>query len=1516
MRTLGIVMAGLVLLAAGTGQAAYRTTAAAGYWTNAATWDGGLTLPQAGDDVAISHAVTLDGNTPELGSFTNSNTLTFIGWETRLYATNVTVISNITHLAQSDTTGVAGVYADWTPDNRIYIVCSNLTVSAAGRIDADTKGYVAGTPSGASIQGRGPGGGGPNGTSDHGGGGSYGGQATMRSNGTVENRPNYGNPFAPTDPGSSGFSAYNYTALAKAGNGGGAIRIEASGDLAVSGVISADGQVGGPGGYTSGAGSGGSIFINCRTVTGTGSIRSRGGNGQIWSGFWTSGGGGGRVALLYDSAAQAVLPVPGVSLDVAGGFGGRVNAYGEPGSLYLSDGRVLTSTSLWTNSFSLYFKDAAAWNGEGFNVSNAWIKFPTNFPVTFTNRLTVQGAYGQLELLAPINMNGTDVMVTNSGRLYVYAGETKWPGVDYAGRVVLSGKLTIATNSFLYPYSHFSNGVPVKFEVGSLLVAGGGSFFAASNGYRGAFANKTGYGPPGGGGTTSDRSGGGGHGGVGGYSYNNNAGGGTYDSSNAPIMSGSCGGNGHDYVNRFGYGGGVIWVDAFGEVRVDGSLNANGGMGSMYGGGGAGGSIYVTAETFKGGGQLLAKGGTGGPGGGTDGGGGGGGGRIAVYSSFSSDWLGTYSVTNGTQGYTNRAYGTPGSYVFQYIVPARPGVSNAPVSSITTTTADLNGYLFTTGRYETTVFAYWGTTNQGDNAGLWQTVETFAAPQLEGPFSTNVSLPQPETMYFYRYAATNAGGTFWADDVKSFLAGHVNFDTRNNPAYREYLRPATVMVTRASTAVNGQMTVGYTVGGTAVPGVDYTALSGSVQLNEGVEEVPIIIQPLYRESPPEGNKTIELTLNSGNYMLGSSNAVSITLIELVIPPGPNSSLNSGVWTDIATWSLNRPPAQGDDVTIAHNLKVDVSVTKLASLTVESGKTLTFSGSNTCVTAETVTVYGTLTHITNTATAAPWTPDGRVYIVCSNFTLAAGGVIDLDGRGYQGGVDRVGYGPGGGFMSDWGGGGGHGGMGGITWNGTMGGIQNDSVEAPILPGSSGGAGYPAGIKGGSGGGVLRLDASGEVRIDGLVKANGAPSPYAGSTGGAGAGGSLYITCRIFNGNGSVMALGGTGLLYRADGRSGAGGGGRISIVYDTIAQAGVAPVPSIFFELKGGLGGPSPFSFAQPGSLYLSDASVFNPSLITNAMHLVISNRTTWTPSAITVRDAWFMVQSNLAVTVGGDVLVDGANGRFELYPAAALACSTLTVTNGASGYFYAAATNGSGPDYGGQVQVAGGMVIATNSAVYAISDATSGGSVQFMVNTLTINPGGRLSADGYGFRGYKAGNTGYGPGGGGATDVGAGAGYGGTGGVNQRGVAGGLAYGSLEEPLLAGSAGGRASGESIAGGPGGGLVWVEADQILVNGLISANGQTLGSLGGGGSGGGIYLSARRFSGTGRLEANGGAGGANNGWASGGGGGRIAVWRVNTDVCTTSVTGGPGWTAGSVGTVYWGSLRGSGTLMIVR
>ncbi|PIR01887.1 MAG: hypothetical protein COV63_02640, partial [Candidatus Nealsonbacteria bacterium CG11_big_fil_rev_8_21_14_0_20_37_68] len=80
----------------------------------------------------------------------------------------------------------------------------------------------------------------------------------------------------------------------------GAIIINLTDTLILAGFISANGESSGS--WWSG-GSGGSVYITTDTFAGSGSIYTNGGDGCTYGGGIGQGGGGGRIAIYYDSSS-------------------------------------------------------------------------------------------------------------------------------------------------------------------------------------------------------------------------------------------------------------------------------------------------------------------------------------------------------------------------------------------------------------------------------------------------------------------------------------------------------------------------------------------------------------------------------------------------------------------------------------------------------------------------------------------------------------------------------------------------------------------------------------------------------------------------------------------------------------------------------------------------------------------------------------------------------------------------------------------------------------------------------------------------------------------------------------------------------------------------------------------------------------------------------------------------------------------------------------------------------------
>ncbi|HNR32540.1 MAG TPA: PKD domain-containing protein, partial [Candidatus Hydrogenedentes bacterium] len=146
------------------------------------------------------------------------------------------------------------------------IQTSTLIVAPLGAIRADGCGHPTGAGPGAAASWE--------------SGGGYGGAGGGSGGGST-----YGSAEWPVDPGSGGGSGAG-------GGGGGVLRIDASGEIAVHGSLSADGV---DPGNCHGGGSGGSINLTCYTFSGAGAITANGGT-AVCGGF---GGGGGRISARY-----------------------------------------------------------------------------------------------------------------------------------------------------------------------------------------------------------------------------------------------------------------------------------------------------------------------------------------------------------------------------------------------------------------------------------------------------------------------------------------------------------------------------------------------------------------------------------------------------------------------------------------------------------------------------------------------------------------------------------------------------------------------------------------------------------------------------------------------------------------------------------------------------------------------------------------------------------------------------------------------------------------------------------------------------------------------------------------------------------------------------------------------------------------------------------------------------------------------------------------------------------------
>lgn len=288
-----------------------------------------------------------------------------------------------------------------------------------------------------------------------------------------------------------------------------------------------------------------------------------------------------------------------------------------------------------------------------------------------------------------------------------------------------------------------------------------------------------------------------------------------------------------------------------------------------------------------------------------------------------------------------------------------------------------------------------------------------------------------------------------------------------------------------------------------------------------------------------------------------------------------------------------------------------------------------------------------------------------------------------------------------------------------------------------------------------------------------------------------------------------------------------------------------------------------------------------------------------------------------------------------------------------------------------------GTVTIRNTGVLSVTQYTGvagGGTLTIRARRIEVDATSRITGDGAGWRGRMEGK-GEGPGGGEGGDValfdprfgaggfemalppfdrllsartavivgagrgparvlhptgsGAGGGHGGRGGDgilnSRRGEwRGGLPYGTADgDAAELGSAGGAPppshhETRSIGGGDGGGAIRLVADEIIVAGRVSADGDPGAAAtydaAGGGAGGGIVIHAGRLDVTGAISAMGGRGGEAYDVAGSGGGGRVKITYAHGRLDPARVHVGPGkGPCPGERTSPWGC---DGTLEVVR
>jgi hypothetical protein len=285
-------------------------------WTNAA-------LTCKGNGSFSNAYFQLYGGRNEGATGTNLTTLRVDGNLTLKNATRFFTYSAGTNSTFTNYDGLVSVGGTLTMETNawIYPACDaakaggalfsvgNLTIGRYAGFNADGlgwSGWYANSPH--TYTARGPGAGWYGSGGAYYGGGSYGGLGGRGTLGT------YGSSNAPVLPGSGGGVYGSYQSP-----GGGLVRIEAKGTIAMDGTISANG---GNDSVAGAGGSGGGIYVRCRRFLASSyaSIFAKGGNAVQTTG---ASGGGGRIAIWWitETNSAATISAAGGTTETPGTAG-------------------------------------------------------------------------------------------------------------------------------------------------------------------------------------------------------------------------------------------------------------------------------------------------------------------------------------------------------------------------------------------------------------------------------------------------------------------------------------------------------------------------------------------------------------------------------------------------------------------------------------------------------------------------------------------------------------------------------------------------------------------------------------------------------------------------------------------------------------------------------------------------------------------------------------------------------------------------------------------------------------------------------------------------------------------------------------------------------------------------------------------------------------------------------------------------------------------------------------------
>ena len=825
---------------------------------------------------------------------------------------------------------------------------------------------------------------------------------------------------------------------------------------------------------------------------------------------------------------------------------------------------------------------------------------------------------------------------------------------------------------------------------------------------------------------------------------------------------------------------------------------------------------------------------------------------------------GAYAINSKKAFFDEFRVGSSWNDVALFADNSYPVFTNAPTVSVDGNHNFIFSATLDEGAANTAVIACYGTTQGSETVGSWNLSKLVTdAPTMGAAATTMLDNLATNTSYYYAALGTNQNYSVLKTG-STFLVGEV-WATLGQDAQEDGLVPGTLVVHRPDSATQAPITVNYTVGGTAVAGVNYVAgsLSSSVTIPAGQASATVSVPPLVEVSNLS-DTTVVFTLIEGPYYIGSENSATVTIQNYDYPADKNCWVGSGNASVAANWTQGVPKA-GDNILLGVFSSADMTwdvngVNGLTDTVASWTQDSYYTGTVTFPINYTNVVGATFTNFTVTGDAVvnngKWTHPANADVqsnrlclaVGGNFTLGTNATIALLGKGFQYGKFHTGSA--------------------IATHAASPQGNHAQVYGNVYePTELGSGGDSANSAKSYGGGAVHLAVAGSAVVDGTIDVRSSSQKTSGNNPekGCGAGGSVYLSATSISGSGSINAscydVAETCYSYN-------GSGGRVAL----IATSGSVSLPLANLKANGGSAGNS----AGGGTIFIKNATDANGTLLVgnnqgNNWSYISRHPKKTSCTAVRPGETWtfdrILLRDQGVLSIPATATLDLAGGCQSV--------SNLTsTTDPQAGILYLGGTLNI--PAAAEHQITGKWVFQADTPYtfnggVRISNYAAFGNLLLAQDYPTNAPvcditvDGNLAITSSGFL--------YGPGRGVRSGVNTLISY--HGGI-ASGSANTLAYDSILNPVYPGNNG--QSGDAGNTNPGGGMV-----KVTVTGTLTLDGSatvapvTKNSGFNCGSGGTLSITAGFLKGSGSMTANGTAGSSTS---YSGAGGRIAVRLTGT------------------------------------